>query len=56
MPDFNDIPIKDVYSERFYPAAEDRVISNVQQLFTLSQWDVQRGVFTATQKGEAFIF
>ena len=56
MLDFNDIPIEYMYPRKFYPAADDPVLSNVQQMFTLSQEDVQRGVFTAMQTGAAFIF
>lgn len=56
MLDFNDIPIEYMYPRKFYPAADDPVISNVQKMFTLSQEDVQRGVFTPTQTGAAFIF
>ena len=56
MLDFNDIPIEYMYPRKFYPAADDPVLSSVQQMFTLSQEDVQRGVFTAMQTGAAFIF
>jgi hypothetical protein len=56
MLDFNDIPIEYMYPGKFYPADNDPVIANVQQMFTLSQEDVQKGVFTAMQTGAAFIF
>ena len=56
MLDFNDLPLSHIYPTEFYPQAHDKVISEVDRLFSMSKDDVRKGGFDMIQTGAAFTF
>jgi len=56
MLDFNDQPLSHIYPQEFYPQADDKVISEVDRLFSMSKDDVRKGGFDMIQTGATFAF
>jgi hypothetical protein len=53
---FNDLPLSSIYPQDFYPRADDKIVSEVVRLFSMSKDDVRKGGFNMIQTGPTFPF